>query len=156
MHISTKLNRAHLITGEQALILPCLGRTEKDYQSSGLQFVSVRGHDRRVHRSKGVLEPASPHLKSEPAIIAGIARATLQDKTTVDWEGLIADYDRIREHIEHVVPGFYAVQRPRAQAGRLLSAQRSAPGQIHDAQSKRPTSPSIRFPSIGCRKIGCC
>jgi molybdopterin-dependent oxidoreductase alpha subunit len=104
--ISTKLNRGHLITGEQALILPCLGRTERDFQKSGQQFVTVEDTTCVVHMSRGILPPASEHLRSEPAIIAGIARATLQDKTTVDWQSLIEDYDRIREHIEHVVPGF--------------------------------------------------
>ncbi len=106
VQISTKLNRSHLITGERALILPCLGRTEKDVQKSGLQFVSVEDTTGVVHQSRGELAPASEHLKSEPAIIAGIAQATLGSKTTVDWQGLIDNYDRIREHIEHVVPGF--------------------------------------------------
>jgi len=106
VQISTKLNRAHLITGEQALILPCLGRTEKDFQTDGEQFVTVEDTTGVVHMSHGILKPASDQLRSEPAIIAGIARATLHEKTTVNWEGLIANYDRIREHIEHVVPGF--------------------------------------------------
>ncbi len=106
VQISTKLNRAHLITGEQALILPCLGRTEIDEQKSGLQFVTVEDTTGVVHQSHGSLEPGSRHLKSEPAIIAGIAKATLNGKTTVDWQGLIDNYDRIRDHIEHVVPGF--------------------------------------------------
>jgi molybdopterin-dependent oxidoreductase alpha subunit len=106
VQVSTKLNRSHLITGEQALILPCLGRTEKDFQTDGEQFVSVEDTTGVVHMSRGVLRPASEHLKSEPAIVAGIARATLGDKTTVDWESLAANYDRIRDHIEHVVPGF--------------------------------------------------
>ncbi|HEY1490796.1 MAG TPA: FdhF/YdeP family oxidoreductase, partial [Verrucomicrobiae bacterium] len=106
VQISTKLNRAHLITGEQALILPCLGRTERDFQKSGEQFVTVEDTTGVVHLSKGVLQPASPQLRSEPAIIAGIAAAVLQQKTTVDWNGLVENYDRIREHIEHVVPGF--------------------------------------------------
>jgi molybdopterin-dependent oxidoreductase alpha subunit len=106
VQISTKLNRAHLITGEQALILPCLGRTEQDFQSSAQQFLSVEDTTGVVHMSRGVLRPASEHLRSEPAIVAGIARATLKEKTTVDWSGLIENYDRIREHIEHVVPGF--------------------------------------------------
>ncbi|HEV2693567.1 MAG TPA: FdhF/YdeP family oxidoreductase [Verrucomicrobiae bacterium] len=106
VQISTKLNRAHLITGEQALILPCLGRTEKDWQAAGEQFVSVEDTTGVVHMSRGVLRPASEHLRSEPAIIAGIARATLRERTTVDWNQLIANYDAIRQHIEHVVPGF--------------------------------------------------
>lgn len=105
VQISTKLNRAHLVTGEQALILPCLGRSEQDIQASGPQFVTVEDTTGVVHMSRGVLPPASEHLRSEPAIIGGIAQATLK-RTTVDWQGLIDNYDRIREHIEHVVPGF--------------------------------------------------
>jgi molybdopterin-dependent oxidoreductase alpha subunit len=106
VQISTKLNRGHLITGEQALILPCLGRTERDVQASGPQFVSVEDTTGVVHMSKGVLSPASEHLRSEPAIVAGIAMMTLGDKTTVNWRAMIDNYDVIREHIEHVVPGF--------------------------------------------------
>jgi molybdopterin-dependent oxidoreductase alpha subunit len=106
VQISTKLNRGHLITGEQALILPCLGRTERDVQKFGPQFVSVEDTTGVVHQSHGSLAPDSEHLRSEPAIIAGIAMATLNGSTTVDWQGLIGNYDRIREHIEHVVPGF--------------------------------------------------
>jgi molybdopterin-dependent oxidoreductase alpha subunit len=106
VQISTKLNRGHLVTGERALILPCLGRTERDIRKSGPQFVSVEDTTGVVHQSHGSLAPASDHLLSEPAIIAGMAKATLQRSTTVDWEGLSGNYDRIREHIEHVVPGF--------------------------------------------------
>jgi len=111
VQIATKLNRGHLITGEQALLLPCLGRTEKDVQASGEQFVTVEDTTGVVHASRGVLEPASPHLRSEPAIVAGLAAATLGARSTVDWGGLIDDYDRIREHIEHVVPGFVQYNR---------------------------------------------
>jgi len=105
-HVSIKLNRSHLITGEIALILPCLGRSEIDRQAMGEQFVTVENSMGVINPSYGVLEPASNELRSEPAIISGLARATLDDRTTVDWEGLIADYSRIRDHIEHVVPGF--------------------------------------------------
>jgi molybdopterin-dependent oxidoreductase alpha subunit len=105
-HVSTKLNRSHLITGEIALILPCLGRSEKDRQSTGEQFVTVEDSMGIINPSRGVLEPASDELKSEPAIIAGLARATLGDRSLIDWEGLISDYSRIRDHIEHVIPGF--------------------------------------------------
>ncbi|HSU41030.1 MAG TPA: FdhF/YdeP family oxidoreductase [Polyangiaceae bacterium] len=106
VQISTKLNRAHLVTGEQALILPCLGRTERDVQAGGAQFVTVEDTTGVVHASHGSLPPASEHLKSEPAIIAGMAQRTLGARTTVAWQTLADDYDRIREHIEHVVPGF--------------------------------------------------
>ncbi len=106
VQIATKLNRGHLITGEQALILPCLGRTEQDVQASGHQFVTVEDTTGVVHQSRGVLAPASEHLLSEPAIVGRLALATLAGKTTVDWQGLIDDYDRVRDHIERVVPGF--------------------------------------------------
>ena len=105
-HVSTKLNRAHLITGEIALILPCLGRSEFDRQQGGDQFVTVEDSMGIINASRGHLEPASEHLLSEPAIVARLARATLGARTTVDWEGLLANYDRIRDHIEHVIPGF--------------------------------------------------
>ena len=106
VQISTKLNRGHLVTGEEALILPCLGRTEKDVQASGEQFVSVEDTTGVVHASRGVLPPASEHLLSEPAIVGRMALATLGSSTTVDWQAMIDDYDRVRAHIEHVVPGF--------------------------------------------------
>jgi molybdopterin-dependent oxidoreductase alpha subunit len=106
IQVSTKLNRNHLITGEQALILPCLGRTEKDVQAGGEQFVSCENSMGVVQESRGVLTPASPYLLSEVAIICRLAAATLKGRTTVDWPGLAANYDRIRTHIEHVVPGF--------------------------------------------------
>jgi molybdopterin-dependent oxidoreductase alpha subunit len=105
-HVSTKLNRAHLITGDQALILPCLGRTEIDIQASGPQFVTTENSMAVVQMSRGSLEPASPDLLSEPVIVAKLARATLSNRTTVDWEYLLADYDRIRHRIEKVLPGF--------------------------------------------------
>jgi molybdopterin-dependent oxidoreductase alpha subunit len=106
VHVSTKLNRSHLVTGNQALILPCLGRSEKDIQSTGPQFVTVEDSMSVVSSSRGSLVAASEHLLSEPAIVARLARATLGKRSAVDWEGLVANYDRIREHIANVVPGF--------------------------------------------------
>jgi molybdopterin-dependent oxidoreductase alpha subunit len=106
VQVSTKLNRAHLITGKQALILPCLGRTEIDMQASGPQFVSTENSMGIVQASRGFLSPASPHLLSEPAVVAGLARATLGSRTTVNWQELVGDYDLIRERIERVIPGF--------------------------------------------------
>lgn len=104
--VSTKLNRAHLITGEQALILPCLGRTEIDEQATGPQFVTTENSMAVVQPSRGLLPPASEQLLSEPAIVARLARATLGARSNVNWEELVADYDRIRERISRVVPGF--------------------------------------------------
>ncbi|MDT7689644.1 MAG: hypothetical protein QOE46_2403 [Acidobacteriota bacterium] len=105
-HVSTKLNRAHLVTGEQALILPCLGRTERDVQQSGEQFVSVENSMGVVHSSRGSLEPASLHLLSETAIVARLAHATLGERSTIYWGRLVEDYDRVRDLIERVIPGF--------------------------------------------------
>ena len=105
-HVSTKLNRSHLVTGRTALILPCLGRTETDRQAGGEQFVTVEDSMGVISPSRGRLEPASPRLQSEPAIVAGLARATLGGRGGVDWGFLIGDYGRIRERIEKVVPGF--------------------------------------------------
>jgi molybdopterin-dependent oxidoreductase alpha subunit len=105
-HVSTKLNRAHLITGNVAVILPCLGRSEIDRQAAGEQFVTVEDSMGIINSSRGHVQPAGPQLLSEPMIVARLARATLGDATSVNWEELAANYDRIREHIEHVIPGF--------------------------------------------------
>ncbi|WP_454832393.1 FdhF/YdeP family oxidoreductase [Pseudoxanthomonas wuyuanensis] len=105
VHIATKLNRSHLIPARQAFLLPCLGRTERDLQAGGLQSVTVEDSMSMVHASQGGLTPASEHLLSEPAIVAGIAQATLP-QTKVDWQGLVGDYDRIRDGIESVFPIF--------------------------------------------------
>lgn len=104
--VSTKLNRAHLITGKQALILPCLGRTEVDMQKSGEQFVSTENSMGVIQQSRGILPPASHHLLSEPMIVARLARATLGKRSTVDWESMAANYDFIRAAIERTIPGF--------------------------------------------------
>lgn len=106
VQVSTKLNRAHLVTGSEALILPCLGRTEIDVQASGLQFVTTENSMAVVQASRGSLQPASEHLLSEPAIVARLANATLGARSRVNWLELVADYDRIRDHISRVVPGF--------------------------------------------------
>ena len=106
VQISTKLNRGHLVTGREALILPCLGRSEIDRQRSGDQFVTVEDSLGVISSSRGSLEPAALALRSEPAIVCGLAAAVLHDRTTVAWRALADDYDRIRDHIANVVPGF--------------------------------------------------
>lgn len=105
-HISTKLNRGHLVTGKRALILPCLGRSERDEQAAGPQMVSVENSMGVVHSSQGTLEPASPSLLSEPAIICRLADATLGERSEAPWKEFENNYDRIRESIERVIPGF--------------------------------------------------
>ncbi len=105
-HISTKLNRSHAVCGEIALILPTLGRSDRDVQAAGEQFVTVEDSMSQVHASRGRLAPASPHLLSEVAIISRLARRVLGDKVPVRWEEFEGDYDTIRDRISRVVPGF--------------------------------------------------
>ncbi|GAA5165364.1 FdhF/YdeP family oxidoreductase [Viridibacterium curvum] len=120
VHVTTKLNRSHLVHGKAALILPCLGRTEIDMQASGPQGVTVEDSMSMVHISQGMNPPASPDLMSEPAIVAHLAAATLpQSKTR--WLWLIEDYRRIRDRIEAVVDGFmHFNERLRAPGGFYL------------------------------------
>lgn len=106
VHVSTKLNRSHAVTGTRALILPTLGRTDKDVQASGKQFVTVEDSMSKVHASRGNLTPASPHLLSEPAIVARLARAVLGPASATPWEEFEKDYATIRDRISRVVPGF--------------------------------------------------
>jgi molybdopterin-dependent oxidoreductase alpha subunit len=105
VHIITKLNRSTLLLGKESIILPCLGRTEADMQETGQQVVTVEDSMSMVHASKGNLPPASEHLRSEPAIVAGIAVATLPE-TKIHWLHMVEDYDRIRDAIEAVFPDF--------------------------------------------------
>ena len=117
VHVSTKLNRAHVITGKQALILPCLGRTDRDHQTSGAQFVTVENSMGIVHTSRGNLEPPSEQLLSEPTIVARVAVATLADRSRVKWMELVEDYDRIRDLIAEHVPGCEDMNRRVRQKG---------------------------------------
>ena len=105
VHMATKLNRSHLLLGKHNYLLPVLGRTETDVQATGAQSVTVEDSMSMVHASRGSLEPASPHLKSEPALVAALAQATLPD-SVVDWRAMAADYNRIRDAIEAVFPAF--------------------------------------------------
>ena len=105
VHVGTKLNRTHLLVAKETWLLPCLGRTELDMQRTGRQSITVEDSMSMVHASSGKLRPASPHLLSEPAIVAGMARAALPD-SKVNWEELVADYDLIRDRIEQTIPGF--------------------------------------------------
>lgn len=106
VQVSTKLNRAHLVTGEHALILPCLGRTEKDLQNGIPQFVTVENSMGVVHSSQGILEPASHHLRSEPAIVCMLGKRIFGNTDVLKWDDWQSDYDLIRNEIEAVIPGF--------------------------------------------------
>jgi molybdopterin-dependent oxidoreductase alpha subunit len=103
VHVATKLNRSHLVTGGEALILPCLGRTERDAQAGGDQFVTVEDSMSVVHASRGRIVPASPDVRSEVAIVTGLGAALFGDD--LGWRAMGADYAVIREHIAHVVDG---------------------------------------------------
>lgn len=105
VHVSTKLNRSHVVHGKQALILPCLGRTDKDLQDGKEQFVSCENSMGVVQSSQGVINPPSKHLLSEVRIVTELAKATL-GSSSIDWESYATNYDHIREAIEQVIPGF--------------------------------------------------
>ena len=106
VHVSTKLNRSHLVTGKEALILPCLGRSEKDFQKSGYQTQSVENSMGIVSSTKGILHPCSENLMSEVAVVCNTAYATLKDKSKINWLDYLKDYSVIRDDIEEVVSGF--------------------------------------------------
>ncbi|MEE1930525.1 FdhF/YdeP family oxidoreductase [Streptomyces sp. TRM 70351] len=106
VHVSTKLNRSHVVTGARALILPTLGRTERDVRAGGEQFVTVEDSMGVVHASRGRLAPASPALLSEPAIVARLARRVLGAASRTPWEEFEADYGTVRDRIARVIPGF--------------------------------------------------
>ncbi|MDB5818905.1 MAG: CbbBc protein [Rhizobacter sp.] len=107
VHVATKPNRSHLLLARHNLLLPCLGRTELDMQASGPQSVTVEDSMSMVHASSGKLAPPSPEVRSEIAIVAGMAKATLGTRFGIDWEAMTADYDRIRDAIAQVLPAFH-------------------------------------------------
>jgi molybdopterin-dependent oxidoreductase alpha subunit len=121
VHVSTKLNRSHLITGAEALILPCLARTDQDVINGEKQFVSVENSMGVVSASKGNLTPISDKLMSEPAIVCHLAKATLGANSNIDWNAYLQHYDAIRESIEKTIAGFDAYnQRIRQPEGFYL------------------------------------
>ncbi len=135
-HVSTKLNRSHLITGKTGLILPCLGRSEQDMQASGPQWVTVENSMGIVHSSTGQLEPASPHLMSEVAIVCALAQATLPRNPRIDWMSWSSDYGRIRSAIEQVVPGFSDFNRRGRQPGGFYLPNAAREGRFETSTGK--------------------
>ena len=136
-HVSTKLNRSHLVHGKQALILPCLGRTEIDRQNSGEQFVSTENSMGVVEMSRGRIRPASEHLLSEPAIICRMAKATLGVRTKQDWVGYSADYDRIRDDIARSIPGFEDYNRRVRVPGGFYLPNKPREGDFENTPTKK-------------------
>ena len=124
--ISTKFNRTHVHGGRRALVLPCLARSERDDQTSGAQFVTVEDSMSVVHKSQGALPPASSELRSEPAIVAGLGAALFPGRAE-EWHALAANYDAIRDHIEHTIGGFSRFnQRVRENGGAGFTLPNSA------------------------------
>ncbi|MET7638948.1 FdhF/YdeP family oxidoreductase [Streptomyces sp. NPDC005438] len=117
VQVSTKLNRSHCVTGDRALILPTLGRTERDVQESGPQRVTVEDSMGQVHASRGRLEPASERLLSEVAIVCRLARAVFGDDSPVPWAEFERDYATVRDRISRVIPGFEDFERRIDQPG---------------------------------------
>ena len=105
VHVSTKLNRSHLVHGREALILPCFGRSDKDILNGEAQFVSCENSMGVVQESKGILKPISDNLLSEPVIVCRLAKATLPH-SKVNWDKYLQHYDHIRNDIEKTIPGF--------------------------------------------------
>jgi molybdopterin-dependent oxidoreductase alpha subunit len=117
VHISTKLNRSHLVTGRRALILPCLGRTDMDLQGAESQYLTTENSMGVVQPTKGVLRPVSGKLLSEPAIVAGIAQATLANKYGIPWASFAKNYSLIRAEIQAVIAGFDNFEQKVMQSG---------------------------------------
>lgn len=142
IHVSTKLNRSHLVHGREALILPCLGRTEKDHGRRGLQGITVEDSMSMVHLSYGMKEPGSPHLRSESAIIAGLARAALPG-TATPWEDYAADYNKVRDKMAEAIEGFESFnQRVRQPLGfRLQQPARELVFQTDTARANFSVAP---------------
>lgn len=135
VHIATKLNRSHLVTGKKALILPCLGRTDIDIQKTGPQRVTVEDSFSMVHASGGVVDSDTGSMKSELAIIGGIAKATLGD-SPIDWDELVADYDKVRDLIEKTIPGFEGFNAKIQQPGGFYLGNSAAQRKWNTANKK--------------------
>jgi molybdopterin-dependent oxidoreductase alpha subunit len=138
VHVATKLNRSHLCHGTEALLLPCLGRTERDMQSTGEQFVTVEDSMSMVHATRGTLEPVSPELRSEVAIVTALGQALFGDE--LGWTEMGDDYRVIRKHIEHVVPGFQAFEDRVSQPGGFM-----LPRGPHDSRTFPTETGKARF-----------
>lgn len=155
VHISTKLNRSHLITGKDALILPTLGRTELDMQASGPQYITVEDSFSMVHASEGIGKPLADTQRSETAIVCGIADAVLGNQK-LDWLALADDYSLIRQHIQATIPGFDDFnQRCELPGGFYLgnaAAELRFATQSGKAQFSAAPLPETLFPQIGAEK----
>jgi molybdopterin-dependent oxidoreductase alpha subunit len=155
VHISTKLNRSHLITGKEALILPTLGRTELDMQASGPQYITVEDSFSMVHASEGIGKPLADTQRSETAIVCGIADAVLGNQK-LDWLELADDYSLIRQHIQATIPGFDDFNQRCEQPGGFYLGNAAAElrfaTQSGKAEFCAAPLPETLFPQIGAEK----
>lgn len=155
VHISTKLNRSHLITGKDALILPTLGRTELDMQASGPQYITVEDSFSMVHASEGIGKPLADTQRSETAIVCGIADAVLGNQQ-LDWLELADDYSLIRQHIQATIPGFDDFNQRCEQPGGFYLGNAAAELRFATQSGKAEFSaaplPNTLFPQIGAQK----
>ncbi|MBE0151326.1 FdhF/YdeP family oxidoreductase [Serratia sp. PL7] len=155
VHISTKLNRSHLITGKDALILPTLGRTELDMQASGPQYITVEDSFSMVHASEGIGKPLTDTQRSETAIVCGIADAVLGNQK-LDWLELADDYSLIRQHIQATIPGFDDFNQRCEQPGGFYLGNAAAELRFATQSGKAEFSaaplPDTLFPQIGAEK----
>jgi anaerobic selenocysteine-containing dehydrogenase len=138
VHVATKLNRSHLFHGREALLLPCLGRSERDEREGVEQFVTVEDSMSMVHASRGRLEPGSDQLRSEVAIVTGIGEALFGED--VGWGAMSKDYSLIRRHIEHVVPGFENFETRVSEPGGFM-----LPRGPHDSRTFNTATGKARF-----------
>ncbi|WP_422526185.1 FdhF/YdeP family oxidoreductase [Serratia fonticola] len=155
VHISTKLNRSHLITGKDALILPTLGRTELDMQASGPQYITVEDSFSMVHASEGIGKPLADTQRSETAIVCGIADAVLGNQQ-LDWLELADDYSLIRQHIQATIPGFDDFNQRCEQPGGFYLGNAAAELRFATQSGKAEFSaaplPDTLFPQIRAEK----
>ncbi|MFZ1321448.1 MAG: molybdopterin dinucleotide binding domain-containing protein, partial [Ignavibacteria bacterium] len=144
-HVSTKLNRSHLIHGEEALILPCLSRSDLDLVNGNVQFVSCENSTGVVQSSKGVLKPVSDKLLSEPEIVIRLAKKTLVKKSVIDWNKYL-DYDEIRNDIEKTIPGFEDYNKRVRERGGFYLPNCNREGKFDTKDSKANFNISIYKP----------
>jgi molybdopterin-dependent oxidoreductase alpha subunit len=136
VHVSTKLNRSHLVHGKEAIILPCLGRSDMDTTGGEKQFVSVENSMGVVQGSRGNLQPVSRHLLSEPAIVCHLAKAVLGNNSGLDWDLYLQNYDHIRAAIERAIPGFDNYNERVREHGGFYLPNGAREGQFHTNNSK--------------------
>jgi molybdopterin-dependent oxidoreductase alpha subunit len=148
VHVSTKLNRSHLVHGEEALILPCFGRSDRDMLNGEIQFVSCENSMSVVQRSKGNLKPVSGKLLSEPVIVCMLAKATLGTGSKINWDKYLQHYDHIRTDIERTIPGFENYNEKLRQPGGFYLPNCNREGNFDTETKKAQFNIAIFHPTV--------